>query len=211
MTMTLDKLHVKSLHDHKHSMSEVWARLNQREKSYAPDKIVIYNTVITLSFNWQTWFKITALPLLNYIAQCVEVWAWLGRGGGGRYSLDKWSWTDDGRSDHYKVPAYRDPNSQEKTNKWLCNNNWIQLIIKSRIFDYLCRKYLTEKRPISPITYVINVIDYMIYQKHNPYSLKAKYLIKNPRILPWNNSIGYTLRLWLGCPYMKMLSIPQES
>lgn len=134
------------------------------------------------------------------------------RGGGGRYSLDKWSWTDDGRSDHYKVPAYRDPNSQEKTNKWLCNNNWIQLIIKSRIFDYLCRKYLTEKRPISPITYVINnVIDYIIYQKHNPYSLKSKYLIKNPRILPWNNSIGYTLRLWLGCPYMKMLSIPQES
>lgn len=76
------KLYVKSLHDHKHSMSEVWARLNQREKSYAPDKIFIYNSVITLSFNWQTWFKITALPLLNYIAQCVEVWAWLGRGGG---------------------------------------------------------------------------------------------------------------------------------
>lgn len=139
------KLHVKSLHDHKHSMSEVWARLNQSEKNYAPDKDFIYNTVITLSFNWETWFKITALPLLNYIAQCVEVWAWLGRGER-KYSLDKWSWTDDGRSDHYKVPAYRDPNSQEKTNKWLCNNNCNKLIIKSRIFDYLCRKYLTAKK-----------------------------------------------------------------
>lgn len=50
--------------DDRHSVSKIWARLNQGEKRYATDKDFTYNSDMTLSLDLETWFKVTAHPLL---------------------------------------------------------------------------------------------------------------------------------------------------
>lgn len=51
--------------DHRHSVSEVWARLNKGERRYAQDNgfSYTYNSAMTFRFNLKTWFKVTAYPL----------------------------------------------------------------------------------------------------------------------------------------------------
>lgn len=46
-------------------MSEVIARLDQREKRYASDMNFSYNSAMTFTFDLETWFKVTAHPLLK--------------------------------------------------------------------------------------------------------------------------------------------------
>lgn len=49
--------------DHRHYVSEVWARSDQGERRYGPDKDFSYKSVMTFSFDVETLFKITAHPL----------------------------------------------------------------------------------------------------------------------------------------------------
>lgn len=46
-------------------MGEVWASLGLRERKNALDKDFSYNSAITVTFNFQNWFKVTAHPLFK--------------------------------------------------------------------------------------------------------------------------------------------------
>lgn len=46
-------------------MGEVWTRLDQSERRYAPEKDFSFNTVLTFTLDLEIWFKVTAQPLLK--------------------------------------------------------------------------------------------------------------------------------------------------
>lgn len=48
-------------------MSEVWSRLDKREKRYALDKVFSYNSAMTFTFDLETWFNVTVHPFGEYI------------------------------------------------------------------------------------------------------------------------------------------------
>lgn len=50
------------LYGHKHSLNEVWAKLNQREIRHAPEKEFSYHSFITLTLHLKPWFKLTTNP-----------------------------------------------------------------------------------------------------------------------------------------------------
>lgn len=93
--------------DDRHSVSKIWARLNQGEKRYATDKDFTYNSDMTLSLDLETWFKVTAHPLPKDTLQVKFKPGWAS----GREDMPQTSdlgMTDgqkDGRTDHYRAPA----------------------------------------------------------------------------------------------------------
>lgn len=48
---------------HRHSLGKLWARLDQSEIRYAPDKDFINNFAVILTLDLETWFKDTENPL----------------------------------------------------------------------------------------------------------------------------------------------------
>lgn len=56
--------HCKSF-DQRHYVGGVWARLEQRKKTNAPDKDFSIHSSTTFTFDVENWFKVTVHPLLK--------------------------------------------------------------------------------------------------------------------------------------------------
>lgn len=71
--------------DHRHSVNEVWAMLDQWKRRYAPDKDFVYNSTMTSTLTLET--RVTAYPLRKGTL-LGEIWTWLNQGEK-RFALDK--------------------------------------------------------------------------------------------------------------------------